>query len=175
VPCVLYFQYDLGVDLADRWANVSVPKFPFDQTVSVTQRLTAQGMLAQAENASGWQRFTQASPQPACLVAFIAGLLLVALCSAGRLHFPRWPIHPVLFIIWHTYPGKSFAVSFLLGWLIKSAVTKYGGATLYAKLKPLMFGLVAGDMLGGIIPIIFGLSYHLYTDELPVRFSIMPG
>ena len=175
LPFVLYLQYDLGVDLADRWANVAVPRFPFDQTVSVAQRLAAQGMLEQAEVGSGWQRFAHASPRPDCLAGFAAGLLLVALCCVGRLRFPRWPIHPVLFIIWHTYPGKSFAVSFLLGWLIKSAVTKYGGATLYGRLKPLMLGLIAGDMLGGIVPIILGLSYHLTTGELPARFSIMPG
>ena len=66
------------------------------------------------------------------------------------------------------------AFSFLLGWFIKALVVKYGGEAAYRKLKPLMFGLIAGDMLGGIIPTIMGVFYHLFTGELPKLFKVMP-
>jgi len=54
-------------------------------------------------------------------------------------------------------------------------VTKYGGAGGYQKLKPLMLGLIAGDMMGGGIPIIIGLVYYLVTGLPPKSFRIMPG
>jgi len=101
-------------------------------------------------------------------------LALVTAAAAGRLRFSRWPIHPVLFLVWSTYPGFCFASSFLVGWLVKVSVTHYGGATAYQRLKPLMFGLVAGDMLGGVAPILIGLVYYLGTGELPKVFNILP-
>ena len=101
-------------------------------------------------------------------------MTLVLLCSAGRLRFPWWPVHPVMFLVWNSYPGRTFGASFLVGWFVKSMVVKYGGARVYQRLKPLMFGLIAGEMLGGVVPIIIGLLYHLVTGDLPKVFSIMP-
>jgi hypothetical protein len=38
----------------------------------------------------------------------------------------------------------------------------------------LWIGLIAGDMLGGIIPSIIGAVYYLVTDEVPKKFMVMP-
>jgi len=149
--------------------------FAFNQTVSMKQKLEAQGALSSAMSAHGFERFGRTAPKLDVAISAIAGLVLVLVVSAGRLRFAHWPLHPILFLIWHTYPGKAFAASFLIGWFIKRTITKYGGARLYQDLKPLMFGLIAGDMLGGIIPIVIGAIYYLITGELPVKFSIMPG
>jgi hypothetical protein len=94
----------------------------------------------------------------------------------ARWRLPRWPLHPVMFLVWSSYPGKAFAASFLLGWFIKAMVVKYGGESVFRKLKPLMFGLIAGDMLGGIIPTVIGVFYYIFTDGvLPKSFNVMPG
>lgn len=74
-----------------------------------------------------------------------------------------------------TGPARVMAFSFIIGWLIKVAVTRYGGPRLYQNLKPLMIGLIAGDMLGGFIPMIIGLIYYLVTGLPPAQFSTMPG
>ena len=68
-----------------------------------------------------------------------------------------------------------FCASFIVGWLIKSVVTKYGGPRLYMRLKPFMLGLVAGEMSVGIVLILIGTIYHFITGELPKTFTIMPG
>jgi hypothetical protein len=83
------------------------------------------------------------------------------------LRFPNWPLHPALFLIWATYPAMHMAVSFMLGWFIKAGVTKYGGAGAYRKLQPLMFGVIAGDMLGGALAVIVGIVYFLINGEPP--------
>jgi hypothetical protein len=67
-----------------------------------------------------------------------------------------------------------FWPSFLLGWSIKKVVTKYGGQGLYKRLTPVMFGLVAGDMLGMLTPSIIGAVYYLATGEVAPTYIVMP-
>jgi len=175
IPVQLYLQYDRGANMADEWASRAVPRMAFDEAVRIQQRLSAQGTLEAAQATSGWERFAGVSPSPALLTAFAVGLALVLLFSTARLRFPKWPFHPVLFLVWNTYPARMFAISFLIGSLLKRAVTKYGGAGAYRKLKPLMFGVIAGEMLGGIIPSIIGAVYYWLTGQAPKAFTIMPG
>jgi len=91
-----------------------------------------------------------------------------------RLRWPKWPLHPVLFLDWFTYAGRMLSASFLGGWMIKSLVTRFGGASGYQRLKPLMFGLIAGEMLGGIVPMLIGLVCWLVTGLPPKTFSFLP-
>ena len=171
----LYFQYDRGANMQDGWANGVVPKYAFEDAVKATTRLEAQGSLEQAEAASGFGRLKYASTSPGMLVAFALGLGLVLVFMVARWRLPKWPLHPVMFLIWSSMPGMRFAASFLLGWFIKAMVVKYGGESVFRKLKPLMFGLIAGDMLGGIIPTIIGLCYYAITGKPPQSYNIMPG
>jgi hypothetical protein len=108
------------------------------------------------------------------MYALVAGLGLVLLTTFGRLRFARFPIHPVLFLIWGTYWGKAIAGPFLVGWLIKIIITKYGGHSLFQKVKPMMFGLIAGDLLGGCIPIVVGFIYYYITGDLPKNYVTVP-
>ena len=176
VPVTLYYQYDHGANMSDGWATLMVPKFAFLETLQVHQRLEAQGSLQLSESLHGWQRFAHLSPDGTMVASFAVGLALVILFTMARYRFPRWPLHPVIFLMWYsTYTGRVFCASLLIGWFIKVAVTKYGGAAGYQKLKPLMFGLIAGDMLGGIVPIVIGFIYHAITGEIPKPFRVMPG
>jgi hypothetical protein len=171
LPVTLYHQYNKGTRMGDSWAANHVPKMPFNETLKVVQRLDAQGALESASTPS----FQNISPNPTLLTAFIVGLGLTAFLSIGRLRFVKWPIHPICMIVFCSYAGYMVAFSFLIGWAIKSFVTKYGGETGFHAVKPLMFGLIAGDLIGGIIPIIVGWIYYFSTGELPKPFSIFPG
>lgn len=175
VPVQLYIQYDRGADMSDRWANGVVPKLPFEQAARVKQRLDAQDALESSAAREGWERIAAISPDREMLLYLGVGLALVTVFTACRLRFPRWPLHPVMFLVWSTYPGKLFAISFLLGSAIKAAVTKYGGPAGYQKLKPLMFGVIAGELLGALLPSLFGAAYYLTTGEIPKSFKIFPG
>ena len=174
LPVTLAFQYDRGVNHDDQWAVDVVPRRPFDDTVEVRHRLTAQGSLEAAETVKGWRRFTEMSPKAPCLIGFAGGLAAVLTFTAIRLRWPKWPLHPVLFLVWYTYAGRQFAASFLCGWGIKVLVTQYGGAPWYQRLKPLMCGLIAGEMLGGLMPMAIGLVYWLATGLPPKTFNILP-
>lgn len=174
IPVTLYFQYDRGVDVS-AW-QVQQSKVPFNDVIGIMQRLDAQGQLETAGDASGLARFAAASPNTQAIVTFFISAGLVLLFSALRLRFVNWPLHPVMFLVWSTYAGNAFAQSFLIGWFIKAGVTKYGGAAIYQKLKPLMFGLIAGEMLGGLLPMVVSLIYYTVTGgEMPKPFLVMPG
>ncbi|OPZ26616.1 MAG: hypothetical protein BWZ02_01943 [Lentisphaerae bacterium ADurb.BinA184] len=175
IPVTLYLQYDRGANMSDSWATYWVPRMPFDQVVQLEQRLDAQGKLAAAQAVSGWGHFRGLQAQPAHLLALAAGAGLLTAFTIGRLRFSRWPLHPVMFLIWATYPASQFCGSFLIGWLIKVLVTHYGGSTTYRKLKPLMFGMIAGEMVGGLLIIVIGAVYYAATGQPPKQFWIMPG
>ena len=42
-------------------------------------------------------------------------------------------------------------------------------------MKPLMFGLIAGDMLAGIGITIFGICYYFMTGEVPKHYLVLLG
>jgi len=67
------------------------------------------------------------------------------------------------------------AWSFLLGCLFKFLVSRYGGAQAYRKVKPMMFGLIAGDMVSGLAVIGMGLIYYWHTGQLPKSYWVLPG
>ena len=170
LPVTLYFQYDRGLATVDGWSQLAT-SYPFVNALAVHQELSARGKLEEAERWRGWQRLWHLQPKRAHLLGFLAGLGLVLLCAAGRVRYPGWPIHPVLFLVWGTYPAWRFAPCFLLGWLLKGLVVRYGGAQLYRRLLPLFSGLIAGEILGYLTGVVAGLAYALCTGE-PPRYTL---
>jgi hypothetical protein len=78
-------------------------------------------------------------------------------------------------LCWGTYPPAAFSASLLLGWVVKTCVTKFGGGKKYHELKPLMVGIIAGDLLGGLLFMIVGASYYAMTGrQTPIRYVIFP-
>ena len=175
VPVTLYWHYDKGMgQVTDGWTR-NVPRMSFDATVRAVERLEAQDQLEQAGRHRGWAWLRSVTPNKPCVLAFGIAMGLVLLFAGARLRFPRWPLHPVMFLILGTYQSRTLAFSFLVGCLFKVLVTKYGGASAYQKLKPLMIGVIAGDMLGGLLPMIIGAIYWWYTGLPPKMFKVGPS
>ncbi len=175
VPVTLYWLYDYGSGrVADGWTR-NVPRMSFDATVRVVEKLEAQGCLEEAGKQSGMAWLRSLSPNTECVAAFGIAMGLVLAFGAARLRFPRWPLHPVMFLILGTFQSRTLAFSFLVGCAIKVLVTKYGGASAYQKLKPLMIGVIAGDMLGGLTPMVIGAIYWWLTGESPEQFKVLPS
>ncbi|MHC4503834.1 MAG: DUF6785 family protein [Planctomycetota bacterium] len=177
----LYVQHDRGaMEVSDGWTagrpnRRGIPRNPFDAVVGIKQRLAAQGELGAAGGQSGAAWFGSLSPNVPCLVGFGVAVGLVILFTACRLRFPRWPFHPVMFLVLSAWSSQMLAASFLLGWLAKTLTLRFGGARGAEKLKPLMFGLIAGDMLGGVIPMIIGAIHYAITNQRPpASFMVTP-
>jgi hypothetical protein len=175
VPVVLGSNYSRGVPLSDRWATVNVPKFPFELGTREINSMELRGQLETATSLSGLERLAHAEADPSFLVWAGIGLTLVIVVGVLRLRFAWWPLHPVIFLVWGSYPMWRLSHSFLLGWFIKSAVVKLGGTKGYQTGKALMIGAIAGEMFAGLIWMGIGASYYAITGEMPESYVISPG
>ncbi len=175
VPVTLYWQYNGGRPNIDDYAYTQMAPKAFKDTLQVQQRLDAQGMLEEAREVDGWARLGALSPNATSLTAFSTGLGLVLLFAFARLRFTRWPLHPVMFLTWTTWSMNVFAVNFLIGWFIKTVVQKYGGEGAHKRVAPVMIGLIAGELLGALLPVIISVGYYFATGEKLEKFNVFPG
>ncbi len=175
VPVVLGATYQNGAPEHDGWAYRMVPEMPFKALLGTVTKLEASGQLEHSLALSGLERFTSMKPDASFVTFALIGLGLAVGMNFLRLRFTWWPLHPILFLVWGTYSVGFFATSFLLGWMIKSAVTKFGGTGAYAKAKTLMIGVIAGDLLGGLIFMAAGAIYYAVTHTVPPIYRIFPG
>ena len=113
-------------------------------------------------------------PNPRFIDAAMIGLGAVLLLSVLRLRLPWWPLHPVLLVVWVSFPAGLLWVSFLLGWMIKRTVIHLGGSTAYHRYKPFFVGLLAADLTAGALWGAFGPLYTFITNLPGVAVVIRP-
>jgi hypothetical protein len=167
VPAILYWQYDRGALFASTgWPRYACT-FPFENMVQVTNQLEAQGTMELSRSLSGWKRFVHAVPTYPAVAAFLIALGLSVAIGMGRLRFVHWPFHPVMFVFLGGAQALTMSGSFTIGWILKSLVSKYGGERLYESLKPLMIGIIAGDMVAQFVPMIVATVYYAVTGTRP--------
>ncbi len=82
-------------------------------------------------------------PTTDTITFFISGLLLMWLNSWMRLRFIWWPLEPVGFA-WGTRYAYEEMGNFLIMGIIKSLIMRYGGTSLYNKLRPVFLGMIMG-------------------------------
>jgi hypothetical protein len=92
-----------------------------------------------------------ARPDPNGIIAFLGGGAFAILLGAMRLRFWWWPLHPVGYIAANTWSMHWYYMPFLIGWLAKSLVVRYGGLRPYRKTIPLAVGLIVGDLLNAAV------------------------
>jgi hypothetical protein len=169
----IYWQYDQGaMTTSAGWARHTA-KLPFEEALKMKQELKARAQLADSEKVSGIGRLLVATPNRNFTVAFLLGVGLCLAVSFLRLRFSWWPLHPIVFVFFGSHQAQRLAFSFLLGWMVKHAITKYGGEQAYQKAKPVMVGLIAGEMLAGTIPVIVGTIYYMITGDRAVNCSLV--
>jgi hypothetical protein len=165
VPCNIYWQYDRGAPTVG-WPRATA-WYSFENMVEVKQKLRAQELLGTAESLRGWDRIAYMTPDTKQVTAFLIALVIALALAIGRLRFPKWPLHPMAFVFLGGWPACFHWFSFMLAWVLKITVTKYGGARLYERLKPLMIGLIAGSMLGSLVPMVVGSVYYFVVGQPP--------
>lgn len=150
------------------WADVTA-KMPFDLVSRKIQAFTGDPSIRHG------LELANISPNVHLLYAIGAGIAVVLVLSTLRLRYTWWPLHPVLFLIWGTFPGMVLAPSFLFGWLIKTVVTALGGGRAYRHSKPFFVGLIAGEFAAAIFWTIVGAAYYMITGIPGPAFRILPA
>jgi hypothetical protein len=176
VVVVFWASYHFGAPQRDGWAYKNVPQFTWNAASSTAAQLKYSGEFTRSQQYGAWQRVANMNPSPEFLWSVGIGLALVFATGFLRLRYTWWPLHPVIFLVWGTYPMANFSHSFLLGWLIKTVITRFGGAKAHRRAVPLMIGLIAGDLLGGLLWMAYGAAYYGVTGQLLDKiYRIFPG
>jgi hypothetical protein len=182
VGVALWSSYNHGINTGDAWVVSNLAKMPYKEAQKWVDRLNDSGDLQKSETMPAWQRIVPQSwggamnSDPKFLWAAGIGVALVLITSFLRLRYTWWPLHPILFLIWGINPMWFFSGSFLLGWAIKTAVTRLGGGKTYRAMVPLMMGIIAGDLLGGLFWMGWGGYYYLTWGVAPTKmYKIFPG
>ena len=55
------------------------------------------------------------------------------------------------------------------------SIVRYGGTRTYNRLTPIFLGLIAGEVLGGLFPALFGAVYYFVSGNQPRLFNVIPG
>ena len=85
-----------------------------------------------------------------------------------RRSFLWFAIHPIGYLMHLTYAASQILSSFLIGWLCKYLVLKYGGVKWYRNMRPLFLGAVLGESFIGGIWIMVGMVAR-------VGYMVLPG
>ena len=91
----------------------------------------------------------------------VIGLFLV------RFRWPAFLLHPIVFIMWATWPAQVLWFPFLVGWAAKTAIVRYGGGKAYLAGKPFFLGLIIGEVMIAAFFIVANLCYYLVTGLTP--------
>ncbi len=121
---------------------------------------TGTGVISDAASSIG--RFAQISLSGPVVGWFSVGLLGVLFFFLLRLRFVKFPLHPLLFLI---VGVNWFMYSFFFGWLVKQLVLRYGGGKIYQKLKPLVVGILMGELGVRGFMALFSIAYYMLTGD----------
>lgn len=172
----LWVNYNYGGMSADAWAFRNVPTQPFDDAARQMALLKDTGQLESSAAAAGFAKLKFALVDGVAMRWFGVGLAAVVAFSLLRFRFAWFPLHPVLFLVWGTYPANLCWSSFLIGWGIKTLVVRFGGGRVYQDIKPLFIGLIAGELAAAGISIVVEMIYYWSTGHASgINFSILPG
>jgi hypothetical protein len=111
----------------------------------IDQQLRADGtrIYNELQTPGGFELYT--------VLALGAGAAMTVFLGTMRLRFWWWPFHPVGYLASNTWGMKWNWMPFLVGWLAKTIVIRYGGLRLYRRSVPLAIGLIGGDLLNQVL------------------------
>ena len=175
ITATLYVCYNFAApkEWYGYFTNVHVP--PLQSLNKAVTDLGLEGRLDESLALSPAQRLTKIEPARGFAWTAGAGLMLVLICAFMRLRFTWWPIHPVLFLVWGSWPGRAYWSPFLFGWFIKTVTVRYGGVSAHRQVKRFMIGVIGGEVVTGLIFIIIGFAYRWATGiNLPQGIPVWP-
>jgi hypothetical protein len=98
----------------------------------------------------------------------VGGAIFTYLLLACRWRHIGFFLHPIGLAVGASYAMHHIWSSLLVGWVVKSAITHWGGVQWYRRLRPFFMGLVVGDYLSALIWIVVGALTRTPYRLLPV-------
>ncbi len=79
------------------------------------------------------------------VLAFLSGAAITVVMTLIRLRLVGFPFHPVGYALANTGTMYWLWMPFLIAWILKALITRYGGVRVYRHAMPFFLGLVLGD------------------------------
>lgn len=166
--------YEHGVPAQYHWSFRRMPSSSFRILEREVIELRSKGLLEESRTGSGGMRLLRTRTKGRFLWAFWFGMIGVLVLSMLRMRVSWWPIHPVLLLLWVTYPMASTFSSFLIGWIAKGCVVRYGGEKMLRTVKPMAIGVISGELAAAFIIMVSGVIWMLVTGENPIPYRFFP-
>lgn len=174
----------LGVGYVTSWASMLKVEYTFAQTTSVdartpnnygvedAPRANILSPMAAYQSRSIGQESKSPLASPLLQVGF--GAVVVGVCSALRVLLSWWPLHPVGFVVLYSFATQKIWFSIFVGWVLKVAVVRIGGASLLKAGRPVFTGLILGESFAAAFWLLVNVVLHLRGLEYkPMMF--LPG
>ena len=88
------------------------------------------------------------------------GFILTVVLMLMRMRFLWWPFHPAGYALAVSYAMDYFWFPFLISWVVKAVILKYGGIKTHRQAIPFFLGLILGDYFTGSLWTIIGIVLH---------------
>jgi len=86
----------------------------------------------------------------------VGGAVVMFFVTAMRARFYWWPLHSLGLPLANTWPARTLWFSFLLAWLIKVVVMRYGGGGMLRSVRNFFFGVIVAEASLVGISTVFG-------------------
>jgi hypothetical protein len=166
IVVVIWSNYNWGVR-RHPFITGGVPQMTFKAADTAVTKIKQAEQLEESQLLGPVERLMRIKPEKRFAWSAGLGFAAVLIFSAMRLRFPWWPVHPVMFLMWATWPLHRMGTSFLFGWVIRTVVVRIGGYNGYRAGKPFMVGAVAGDLVGAGLWMTVGVIYYGATGLRP--------
>jgi hypothetical protein len=155
--------------------NYPGPQYPtmvYNAAERAITKLNLTGDLQTVNSYTGIEHLANMRPETGFLLYAAIGFGAVIAISALRLRWTWWPFHPLVLITFGAWTMGRYGASFLIGWMLKALVLRLSGSAKYMELRPMMIGVVVGDLLAGFIIFIILWLYYIYTGIQPPKFDL---
>jgi hypothetical protein len=102
------------------------------------------------------------------LLFLLGGIAFMGFLLFMRYRFIWWPLHPAGYLMHLTWIAGVIWCSFLVGWLLKYVILKFGGVLEYHRLRPIFLGVVVGESIIGVIWVIINMFARVGYSILPL-------
>ena len=104
----------------------------------------------------GWLNSPSSGPDAIRLSFMVIGFVFVTSMMFLRMRFFWWPLHPAGYALAVSYAMEYYWFAFLISWIIKWVILKFGGISNHRKATPFFLGVILGDYTMGSIWSIIG-------------------
>lgn len=113
---------------------------------------------------AGWLQ-SERRPDPANLVATVAGFAIALGIGAVRVRLIGWPLHPLAYAIANSWGVEQLWLPLIVASGLKWAMLRTGGLPLYRRWIPFFLGLILGDFVAGSLWNVAGMIGHFHPYD----------